>query len=229
MASRSSRAAVPLQERKARGRRRGLGRRRVDQDDIVASMGSAGFEAPPSRSDRVLVRGVRLPWVKFPGTRTCDAGPPPHERRPRTAGRSSRTGARPLPVRGPRGGRRRGADDSGSEQVHLLPRSRQAGRVGGQGHAHEGADAARRSEGGRLRQGHRPRRPLRPQGTCVRCPRRSSTATRTPASPETCHGPGSITSSRTRRRRRTRGPSRSDSSTRATSPPSGRRCASTAT
>ncbi|HEY2798251.1 MAG TPA: heme-binding protein [Thermoanaerobaculia bacterium] len=39
----------------------------VDQDDIVASMGSAGFEAPPQiRSDRVLVRGVRLPWVKFP-------------------------------------------------------------------------------------------------------------------------------------------------------------------
>lgn len=39
----------------------------VDQDDIVATMGSAGFEAPPEiRSDRVLVRGVRLPWVKFP-------------------------------------------------------------------------------------------------------------------------------------------------------------------
>ncbi len=39
----------------------------VDQDDIIASMGSAGFEAPPEiRSDRVLVRGVRLPWVKFP-------------------------------------------------------------------------------------------------------------------------------------------------------------------
>jgi uncharacterized protein GlcG (DUF336 family) len=39
----------------------------VDQDDIIASMGSAGFEAPESiRSDRVFVRGVRLPWVKFP-------------------------------------------------------------------------------------------------------------------------------------------------------------------
>jgi uncharacterized protein GlcG (DUF336 family) len=39
----------------------------VDQDDIIASMGSAGFEAPASiRSDRVFVRGVRLPWVKFP-------------------------------------------------------------------------------------------------------------------------------------------------------------------
>ncbi len=39
----------------------------VDQDDIVAAMGSAGFEAPTGiRSDRVFVRGVRLPWVKFP-------------------------------------------------------------------------------------------------------------------------------------------------------------------
>ncbi|MEP6995138.1 MAG: heme-binding protein [Acidobacteriota bacterium] len=39
----------------------------VDQDDIVATMGSAGFEAPPEiRSDRVFVRSVRLPWVKFP-------------------------------------------------------------------------------------------------------------------------------------------------------------------
>jgi uncharacterized protein GlcG (DUF336 family) len=39
----------------------------VDQDDIIATMGSAGFEAPPEiRSDRVFVREVRLPWVKFP-------------------------------------------------------------------------------------------------------------------------------------------------------------------
>lgn len=39
----------------------------VDQDDIVAAMGSAGFEAPLEiRADRVFVRGVRLPWVKFP-------------------------------------------------------------------------------------------------------------------------------------------------------------------
>ncbi len=39
----------------------------VDQDDIIASMGSTGFEAPTAiRSDRVFVRGVRLPWVKFP-------------------------------------------------------------------------------------------------------------------------------------------------------------------
>jgi uncharacterized protein GlcG (DUF336 family) len=39
----------------------------VDQDDLIASMGSAGFEAPVDiRSDRVFVRGVRLPYVKFP-------------------------------------------------------------------------------------------------------------------------------------------------------------------
>lgn len=39
----------------------------VDQDDLVAAMASAGFEAPIElRSDRVFVRDVRLPWVKFP-------------------------------------------------------------------------------------------------------------------------------------------------------------------
>jgi len=39
----------------------------VDQDDIIATMGSAGFESPAEiRSDRVFVRGVRLPFVKFP-------------------------------------------------------------------------------------------------------------------------------------------------------------------
>lgn len=39
----------------------------VDQDDLIASMGSAGFEAPSNiRADRVFVRGVRLPYVKFP-------------------------------------------------------------------------------------------------------------------------------------------------------------------
>lgn len=39
----------------------------VDQDDLIASAGSAGFEAPPERRcDRVSVRGVRLPYVKFP-------------------------------------------------------------------------------------------------------------------------------------------------------------------
>jgi len=39
----------------------------VDQDDLIATMGTAGFEAPAAmRSDRVFVRGVRLPYVKFP-------------------------------------------------------------------------------------------------------------------------------------------------------------------
>ena len=39
----------------------------VDQDDIIATMGSTGFESPAEmRTDRVFVRGVRLPFVKFP-------------------------------------------------------------------------------------------------------------------------------------------------------------------
>lgn len=39
----------------------------VDQDDIIAAMGSRGFEAPPEiRADQVFVRDVRLPYVKFP-------------------------------------------------------------------------------------------------------------------------------------------------------------------
>jgi uncharacterized protein GlcG (DUF336 family) len=39
----------------------------IDQDDIIAAAGSAGFAAPPAvRSDQFSVRGVRLPFVKFP-------------------------------------------------------------------------------------------------------------------------------------------------------------------
>jgi uncharacterized protein (TIGR03437 family) len=39
----------------------------IDQDDIVAATGSVGFEAPESiRADQFLIRGVRLPYVKFP-------------------------------------------------------------------------------------------------------------------------------------------------------------------
>ena len=39
----------------------------VDQDDLISAMGSAGFEAPLEiRSDRLFVRGIRLPYVKFP-------------------------------------------------------------------------------------------------------------------------------------------------------------------
>lgn len=39
----------------------------IDQDDFISSNGSQGFEAPlERRSDRLFVRGVRLPYVKFP-------------------------------------------------------------------------------------------------------------------------------------------------------------------
>jgi uncharacterized protein GlcG (DUF336 family) len=39
----------------------------VDQDDLIAAAGAAGFEAPTERrSDQVVIRGVRLPYVKFP-------------------------------------------------------------------------------------------------------------------------------------------------------------------
>ncbi len=39
----------------------------VDQDDFVTSGGAAGFQPPASvRADQILVRGVRLPYFKFP-------------------------------------------------------------------------------------------------------------------------------------------------------------------
>ena len=39
----------------------------VDQDDLIAAAGNAGFAAPVMiRSDQVFVRGVRLPYLKFP-------------------------------------------------------------------------------------------------------------------------------------------------------------------
>jgi uncharacterized protein GlcG (DUF336 family) len=39
----------------------------VDQDDYVTAGGAAGFEAPESiRADQVFLRGVRLPYWKFP-------------------------------------------------------------------------------------------------------------------------------------------------------------------
>ncbi|MGH9907055.1 MAG: heme-binding protein, partial [Pyrinomonadaceae bacterium] len=39
----------------------------IDQDDIIAAAGGNGF-APPAtiKSDQIFVRGVRLPFVKFP-------------------------------------------------------------------------------------------------------------------------------------------------------------------
>jgi uncharacterized protein GlcG (DUF336 family) len=43
----------------------------VDQDDFVASGGSAGFEAPTAiRADQIAVQGVRLPYLKFPSNPT---------------------------------------------------------------------------------------------------------------------------------------------------------------
>jgi uncharacterized protein (TIGR03437 family) len=39
----------------------------IDQDDLIASAGSVGFEAPDNmRADQFFVRSVRLPFVKFP-------------------------------------------------------------------------------------------------------------------------------------------------------------------
>ena len=39
----------------------------VDQDDIISSAGAEGFVPPaPMRSDQVFVRGIRLPFTKFP-------------------------------------------------------------------------------------------------------------------------------------------------------------------
>jgi uncharacterized protein GlcG (DUF336 family) len=39
----------------------------VDQDDYVAAGGGAGFDAPTAiRADQVIVRGVQLPYLKFP-------------------------------------------------------------------------------------------------------------------------------------------------------------------
>ncbi|MGH9711055.1 MAG: hypothetical protein ACRD37_10970, partial [Candidatus Acidiferrales bacterium] len=39
----------------------------VDQDDFVTSGGDAGFEPPASmRADEIIIKGVRLPYLKFP-------------------------------------------------------------------------------------------------------------------------------------------------------------------
>jgi len=39
----------------------------VDQDDLIAAAGANGFSPPAAiRSDQIFVRGVRLPFVKFP-------------------------------------------------------------------------------------------------------------------------------------------------------------------
>lgn len=39
----------------------------VEQDDYVAAAGARGFEAPPGiRADQIILRGSRLPYLKFP-------------------------------------------------------------------------------------------------------------------------------------------------------------------
>ena len=39
----------------------------VDQDDLISAGGGNGFSpAPAIRSDQIFVRGVRLPFLKFP-------------------------------------------------------------------------------------------------------------------------------------------------------------------
>jgi hypothetical protein len=39
----------------------------VDQDDLIAAAGGAGYAPPENiRSDQVFVRDVRLPFLKFP-------------------------------------------------------------------------------------------------------------------------------------------------------------------
>jgi len=43
----------------------------VDQDDYVAAGGSAGFQAPAAiRADQLVLKGVRLPYLKFPSNPT---------------------------------------------------------------------------------------------------------------------------------------------------------------
>ncbi|HKS08324.1 MAG TPA: heme-binding protein [Pyrinomonadaceae bacterium] len=39
----------------------------IEQDDLIGAAGANGFSAPPAiRSDQIFVRGVRLPFLKFP-------------------------------------------------------------------------------------------------------------------------------------------------------------------
>jgi uncharacterized protein GlcG (DUF336 family) len=48
----------------------------VDQDDLIAAAGAAGFEPPPAiRCDRFSYHGVRLPYVKFPRQPELGGGP----------------------------------------------------------------------------------------------------------------------------------------------------------
>jgi len=58
---------VPLYKNGALAGAIGISGDGVDQDDLIASAGAAGFDAPvEKRSDQLVIRGVRLPYVKFP-------------------------------------------------------------------------------------------------------------------------------------------------------------------
>jgi len=46
----------------------------IDQDDIIAAAGADAFApAAPIRSDQIFVRGVRLPFLKFPARPFLDS------------------------------------------------------------------------------------------------------------------------------------------------------------
>lgn len=58
---------VPLYKNGALAGAIGVSGDGVDQDDLIASAGAAGFDAPAEkRCDQLIVRGVRLPYVKLP-------------------------------------------------------------------------------------------------------------------------------------------------------------------
>jgi len=38
----------------------------VEQDDLVAAAGATGLASPAIGADQIVVRGVRLPFLKFP-------------------------------------------------------------------------------------------------------------------------------------------------------------------
>jgi uncharacterized protein GlcG (DUF336 family) len=58
---------VPLYKNGALAGAIGISGDGVDQDDLIAAAGSAGFEAPPEkRCDTLVIRGVRIPYQKFP-------------------------------------------------------------------------------------------------------------------------------------------------------------------
>jgi uncharacterized protein GlcG (DUF336 family) len=59
--------SVPLYKNGALAGAIGISGDGVDQDDIISAAGGNGYSPPPAiRSDQIFVRGVRLPFLKFP-------------------------------------------------------------------------------------------------------------------------------------------------------------------